>query len=54
MYGGPVRHSAIWCIATEPQPPAVMEAMQRAIATPLRTLLSMAAVKMCVRRRTYV
>jgi hypothetical protein len=37
MYGGPVRHSAIWCVSTEPQPAAIREPMQRAIATPLRT-----------------
>jgi hypothetical protein len=49
MYGGPVRHSAIWCVSAEPQPAAIMEVMQRAIATPLRTPLSMAGLKMCVR-----
>ena len=38
MYGGPVRHSAIWCISAEPQPAAIREAMQKAIATPRRTL----------------
>ena len=45
MYGGPVRHSAIRCISLEPQPAAIREAMQKAIATPLRTPLSMAAIK---------
>jgi hypothetical protein len=49
MYGGPVLHSAIWCISPEPQPTAVTEAMQRAIATPLRTPGSMARIKVCVR-----
>ena len=43
MYGGPVRHSAIRCISVEPQPAAIREAMQKAIATPLRTASSMAA-----------
>ena len=49
MYGGPVRHSAIWCISAEPQPAAIREAMQEAIATPRRTLPSMAAIMLCVR-----
>jgi hypothetical protein len=49
MYGGPVRHSAIRCVALEPQPAAARAAMQRTIVTPLRTALSMAAIKVCVR-----
>ena len=45
MYGGPVRHSAIWCISPEPQPAAARAAMQKAIVTPRRTRSSMAAHK---------
>ena len=49
MYGGPVRHSAIRCVSPEPQPTAIRAAMQKTIVAPLRTPLSMATIKVCVR-----